>query len=1060
MASYYDFSPRTTTRFQSPAKIFSQLKSKLQMETMCAKDGVFARRDPLRDAREKPGAEFKSPRKKTTEERGETRRFREAQAATLSPSSSPPKDLQCSYSDIRWTSSEDVSAVSDSGFGRREGAFLESTAASQSRFPLRGDPIHEGPARIGDSGTPVKTRPGGRDRDKPASAAGVFSPVEKRLRKRKWEQLDFDKVSRRLEGVGSGNRGQPQRKKTSASADQSQGIREVMFPSPTTEKRCQVITESCLLMSPAKMFAYMKLRESTRKQQKVNNCTRELFNAGNIHQSRDAARSVGETRDITFQNPPESVVSMNLDGGETPGSQSDTDPSEDARIPAVPPRPVLLQDPLVLNSPQISIPKKRETVFKRNNQPSQAKFPKESVIYLRRWFLRKNRMGLFVEGIHREDNIGWNSNIIADRISNSVLKTVTGKVYILEGKMNVHGASGFPMWLLKKFAKGFPPSWKELYEKFLLESRNDPSRGTEWKNEGRGNTAKPKSALSSINQSVKSNKKKSMQTPDSCRSAASFSSKVSRSGRVIKPPLEYWKGGRVILDADMNVTIHECYATSTYAPEGTKTESARTSRKPIRACLPCSDGRKQSKSAGDKKASGPLRQVKVVLTKCTKASAKTDEKTSNSLHPPVETLRSPEEWSHRTTRSSRRCPATERALYVDAVPPKQSEPKKSSTQSSEKQTKSINRTVTISARESKRKQTVSNSPESPPVNEKTSEQFSFKKKKRVYSKEGRKVPHKLKQSPEESRKGLRRSPRGTNNIDKIQTQAKPKPSKSVKTSPLTNPSPKSTNSNQKHKANKGNAVTVQEEDEDRWAEEELLRLQQAVSYYPQHMAGYWAKVARTVGTRSAEECYNQHTSLGASQTSFKKARKPQKATAEAHKAPVAGLPMISARVGTLRRKQQVRQFLEAKPREDVDDAFSSAYMQNKRVEIPFSCPSDDHDVTLPDLEPLTPSSTCFPEVKSPHCLLITPGMMGSPNGNNGDKYVYQLQKRMKKNQFSVHKCSRSSKSFTPTPTVKRTMRRCGNAEKDSFVVWEMFPGNDGALSDSEEEEDFYFTDND
>lgn len=81
-------------------------------------------------------------------------------------------------------------------------------------------------------------------------------------------------------------------------------------------------------------------------------------------------------------------------------------------------------------------------------------------------------------------------------------------------------------------------------------------------------------------------------------------------------------------------------------------------------------------------------------------------------------------------------------------------------------------------------------------------------------------------------------------------------------------------------------------------------------------------------------------------------------------------------------------------------------------------------------------------------------------------------------------------SLTPTPSVKRTMRRCGNIgrfpeiscyhyisfvtwvllfnticlsfslENDTFVVWEMFPGNDGALSESLEEEDFYFSDND
>jgi len=45
--------------------------------------------------------------------------------------------------------------------------------------------------------------------------------------------------------------------------------------------------------------------------------------------------------------------------------------------------------------------------------------------------------------------------------------------------------------------------------------------------------------------------------------------------------------------------------------------------------------------------------------------------------------------------------------------------------------------------------------------------------------------------------------------------------------------------------------------------------------------------------------------------------------------------VISARAGTLKRKQQVRQFLEAMPREDVEDGFSSAYMQSKRFEVCF-----------------------------------------------------------------------------------------------------------------------------
>lgn len=35
--------------------------------------------------------------------------------------------------------------------------------------------------------------------------------------------------------------------------------------------------------------------------------------------------------------------------------------------------------------------------------------------------------------------------------------------------------------------------------------------------------------------------------------------KVSRSGRLLKPPLEFWKGARVIVDSDMNVTIQDSY---------------------------------------------------------------------------------------------------------------------------------------------------------------------------------------------------------------------------------------------------------------------------------------------------------------------------------------------------------------------------------------------------------------------------------------------------------------------------------------------------------------------
>lgn len=37
----------------------------------------------------------------------------------------------------------------------------------------------------------------------------------------------------------------------------------------------------------------------------------------------------------------------------------------------------------------------------------------------------------------REEDILWNSNIIAERLSPYVVKTITGRVYILIGKMNL-----------------------------------------------------------------------------------------------------------------------------------------------------------------------------------------------------------------------------------------------------------------------------------------------------------------------------------------------------------------------------------------------------------------------------------------------------------------------------------------------------------------------------------------------------------------------------------------------------------------------------------------------
>ncbi|KAK1894129.1 Mis18-binding protein 1 [Dissostichus eleginoides] len=1008
MSSSQHESKETNPQFESPARVFAKLKSKVREENPSANQWTFPGK--LYGIREKHGGVFKSPKKRSestwmTEQFKENKRsssYRdELQALTLSPISSPQKVSGYWFSDI---SSERVEEVPLGGHGctPRKRAFLESTALS-----IR-PPIHTEPAQIRDSAgfhgfsrTSVKRQPLEHDFVNSVFGEGYppvdnrmptpfVSPMRNRLRKRTWEPQEFDKVSS-CRKVSNEGHPQPERKTSSAfgenvgnvrgfSADQSdmdEFTHEPVLSSPDSliaMKRCFVAVERCPPMSPAKMFATMKKRESKIEQQEVNkvsNCTRDLFFQDNFHLSRDRplfkAHNMGETEDNVLRDFPENVVPVNRPREASADSQSETDPSENVPNPVLSPQPFLHEDPLVLNSPRVSIPKK-EAVFKRNNRRQRTKFPCESVIHLKKWFLKRDRSGLFLGGTHRDANVPWNSSILVERVSNTVVKSASGSVYILMGKMYMSVDTEFPKWLLKKFATGFPPNWEALYEKLLSESRDDPSSGTDRNRERRSVLSKTNPDASTI-RSVKRKKQKFLKTPDSCPSAPLTQAKVSRSGRVLKAPLEYWKGGRVFMDAHMNVTIHACYETSICLPNDTTTVSTKTSQKPAR-----SEGRKQREPVNNKEASVPQGKVKELgcgLIKLNHGRAKV--KPEKNLSDSLEHL-----WTPDTTSPLKKVRGCKR------IAPRSLEPSASASSQDE-----VNRR---------------------------------KKMGTVQRKSSRRVPKKLhtsdtRNSSTSSEEDLVRRTRGTLKKQKQSTCTKsPSPPK---------PSPKLTKSlKKKPKAKEGKAPHLPEQDEDKWTEAELMKLQKAVSYFPKDKSGYWEKVARMVGTQD----------------------------------PVTDPPLISAGLGTFKRKQQVRAFLEAMPREDVEDAFSSEYMQRKRFEVPSMCQSEE-DFHLSEMESLSPTSTVFPEVKTPQGLHITPGMIGSPNRTNNEKYVHNLQKRMKMNQFRVCKQAPSSKTFTPTASVKQAMRRCANTENDSFVVWEMFPEKDAVLSESGEEEDYYFSDN-
>ncbi|NXP10359.1 M18BP protein, partial [Thinocorus orbignyianus] len=116
----------------------------------------------------------------------------------------------------------------------------------------------------------------------------------------------------------------------------------------------------------------------------------------------------------------------------------------------------------------------------------------------------------------------------------------------------------------------------------------------------------------------------------------------------------------------------------------------------------------------------------------------------------------------------------------------------------------------------------------------------------------------------------------------------------------------------------------------------------AIASFPKHRNGFWVEVAMAVGSRSAEECQQKYVQEQQEKGSRAQAKKSsasgkleQKAASQQHlipadkKEPVA----ITARAGTLKRKQQMRDFLEHLPKDNHDDIFTATPFQSRRIRV-------------------------------------------------------------------------------------------------------------------------------
>ncbi|NXY12835.1 M18BP protein, partial [Atrichornis clamosus] len=114
----------------------------------------------------------------------------------------------------------------------------------------------------------------------------------------------------------------------------------------------------------------------------------------------------------------------------------------------------------------------------------------------------------------------------------------------------------------------------------------------------------------------------------------------------------------------------------------------------------------------------------------------------------------------------------------------------------------------------------------------------------------------------------------------------------------------------------------------------------AVASFPKHRSGFWQEVAMAVGSRSAKECQGKYLEeqqeKGSKQQPKKtKSGKPEhKGTSSLFLVPADKKePVITAKVGTFKRKQQMREFLEQLPKDNHEDIFTATPFQSRRVQV-------------------------------------------------------------------------------------------------------------------------------
>uniref|UniRef100_A0A7M4FXZ4 SANTA domain-containing protein n=1 Tax=Crocodylus porosus TaxID=8502 RepID=A0A7M4FXZ4_CROPO len=137
---------------------------------------------------------------------------------------------------------------------------------------------------------------------------------------------------------------------------------------------------------------------------------------------------------------------------------------------------------IMFSSPTVHIPRKQKPkegdgIIASNEvqtDPNDGNTKKEvGQLVLWRYFISIYFFSVFLLSFRDMNDLCWHSNAIVERIGWNQVKTSSGNIYLLEGKLNCNSlrTEGIPYQFAKKFSLGFPLKWKVYVEELLEELR-------------------------------------------------------------------------------------------------------------------------------------------------------------------------------------------------------------------------------------------------------------------------------------------------------------------------------------------------------------------------------------------------------------------------------------------------------------------------------------------------------------------------------------------------------------------------------------------------------------